>query len=151
MPRVMQSDAWTNAAWWRSFIPVCIGLWPLHLWLIWHHWLEFCSWILSLIEFQFSDLTATGRTISSALVVSQRDLESRPLAWTSRSLHIHREIIMSQNVVTVVTQMLTHSKIGTRIAFWRDTLSTISNDNPLLRWPRSRHHCFNGIRFLCGN
>jgi hypothetical protein len=39
---VMQLGAWTNAAWRLPLIRVQTVHWPLVLWLVWHHWMNFC-------------------------------------------------------------------------------------------------------------
>jgi len=67
----------------------------------------------------------TGRTIAHALVVSQRELMSRTLAWPIRPLHMDRRIIMSHNLVTDNKYKLTRSKRGTGIAFQIDTSSRL--------------------------
>jgi len=64
-----------------------------------------------------------GRTISCSLVVSQRDLISRTLAWPIRPLHMHEQIIMSHNLVTEISQKLTCSEMCAGIAFEIDTSS----------------------------
>ena len=67
-----------------------------------------------------------GRTISTSSVVNQSDWESRPLQLSFQRFHMHRQIVMSHNLVTEIKQMLTGSQIATWIAFPRDTLSHIA-------------------------
>jgi len=53
--RVMQVDAWINAAWQSSFSLICIQHSPLLLWPVWHHWLKILSvYFVTNIAFAFS-------------------------------------------------------------------------------------------------
>jgi len=72
-----------------------------------------------------SHFLITDKSISSILVVYQHDLESATLAWGVQTLHMHRSIIMSHNLVTERQKKLTHSKIDTQIAFQGDSSSPI--------------------------
>jgi len=117
--RVMQLDEWINAAWRFSFRLIRIVHWLLLLWLIWHHSLKFFQHISSLIYLLLCHLTPIGKQKSNLLAVLQTDLYSRTLAWCVRPLHMHRQIILSENLVTEIKDMLTRSKIDNQIAFQR--------------------------------
>jgi hypothetical protein len=60
------------------------------------------------------------------LHVLQCILDSRTFAWCVRPLHMHRQIIMSHNLVTEIKKKLTRSKIGQQLAFRRDQMSKIT-------------------------
>jgi len=101
--------------------------------------------LLCLNNFYLSDLTVTSKTILCSLVVDQCELESGTLTSPIWPVHIHRWNIASHNIVTEIKKTPTGRKIGTNIAFWRNTLSkiTICQFTPLLMqelWP-----------FLCPN
>jgi len=68
----------------------------------------------------------TGKAISSSLVIYQLELDCRTFAPPARPLHLHRQIIFSQNLVTDIKKTLTHSKIDTRIAYPRNISSKIA-------------------------
>jgi len=59
--RVMQLDGWINTAWLSSCRQICIEHWQLLLWVVWHHSLEFCSYISSLILLLLSHLTLISK------------------------------------------------------------------------------------------
>jgi len=124
--RVMHLNGWMNAAWRLTCIQVRVALWPLCLWLVWHHLRESCWKISSLIYFLLSHLTVTGMTMTSSLVVLWCDLEFMTLEWCVWPLHMHRWIIISHNLVTEIKTKLTRSKIETQIAFHSSTSSKFS-------------------------
>ena len=64
--------------------------------------------------------------ISSSLVVSQSDFEWRTLPWPILPLHMHRQIIMSHNLVTEMKEKLTGNEIDAPMTFRRDTFSNMS-------------------------
>jgi len=55
--------------------------------------------------------------------ILQPDLDFRTFTWCVRPLHMHRQIIMSHNLVTEIMPKLTRSKIGIQLAFHRDQTS----------------------------
>jgi len=148
--RVMQFAAWMNTAWWSMFIRVCIAHWPLHLWFVWHQIVKFCYQISTLFYFLLSHLTITGKTISSLLIFSQLDLESRTFAWPARPLHMHRKIILFHNLISEIQQSLTQSKINTQCDFQSDMSSklTIWQSIPPLTQEPSRFHRPNPVSLL---
>jgi len=123
--RVMQLDAWMNAAWWSSFRQIRIVHWRVLLWRVWHQSLKYCNSILSQLYFLLSHLTVIGKQVSSLLVILPPDLHSRTFGWCVPPLHMHRRIIVSHNLVTEVKKKLTSSKIGTQIEFHWDLTSKI--------------------------
>jgi len=124
--RVMQLDTWMNAAWQLSFRSICHVHWPLILWHLWHHSLQFCEHISSLILLLVCHLTVTCRNKPNVLAVLQCNLDSRTFTLCIRPLHIHWRIIMSHNLVTEIKKKLTSSKIGKQLAFHRDQRSKIT-------------------------
>jgi len=72
-----------------------------------------------------SHLPVIGQMILSSLVVPQPDLKSSTFTWCIWSLHIHRRIISSHNLVTVINKKLAHSKIGTGITILLDLTTRI--------------------------
>jgi len=54
------------------------------------------------------------------LAVFQCDLDSRTFTWCVRPLHMHRQIIMSHNLVTEIKKKLTRSEIVKQLAFHCD-------------------------------
>jgi len=72
--RLQQLNAWINAAWPSRVIIISIIQSLLLLCLIWYHWLKFCLYIMFLIQFLLSHITAAGRTISSSLDIYKLDL-----------------------------------------------------------------------------
>jgi len=55
----------------------------------------------------------------------QPDTDSRSCAWCVWPLHMHRQIIMSHNIVTGIKNKLTCSTFGKQIAFQWDMTSKI--------------------------
>jgi len=86
-----------------------------------------------------------GKTIWSLLVILQPDLVSCTLAWHGRPLHIHKQIMMSHNLVTEIKKTLACSTVGTRIAFQIDMTSLIAI---CLSIPQAMHEL---STFLCRN
>jgi len=123
--RVMQLDIWMNAAWRLSFRQIHTERWQFFLRLVWYHSPKFCLSTSSLIYLLLSHLTVISKQQLHLLPVIQPDLDSRPFAWCVPPLHIDRQVIMSHNSVTEIKKTLTHSKIGTQIAFHRDITSKI--------------------------
>jgi len=72
-----------------------------------------------------SHLKAISKQKSNMLAIMKSDLDSRHFAWCVQSLHMHRRIIMSHNLVTEIKNNLTCSKIRTQIAFHRYLTSKI--------------------------
>jgi len=145
--RVMQLDPWIHTAWRSSCRQIHIEHWPLLLSLVWHHWLKFCYYISSLILLLHPYLALIAKQKSSWLATLQPDLDSRTFASCVPYLHTHRRIVMSHNLVTKIQKNLTHSKIGTQIAFHWDKISkmTISFSIPPLRQEPSPCLCPNPI------
>jgi len=83
--------------------------------------------MLSLMWLLLSQLTVIGRQISNVFAILRPELDSGPCAWCVRPFHMHRRIIMSHNSVTEIENMLTCSKIRTKIAFHRDMTSIIQS------------------------
>jgi hypothetical protein len=121
--RVMQLDRWMNTAWRLWFRSIRHANWPLLLWHIWHHSFKFCYYISSLILLFLFHLIVTCRIKSNVMAVLQPYLDFRTFTWCVRPLHMHRRIIMSQNLVTDIKQKLTRSPIGKQLAFHHDQTS----------------------------
>jgi len=121
--RVMQVDTWMNMGWRLLFRWICHVHWPLFLRPIWHHSLEFCYHILSLILIVLCHLIVTCRMKLNVMAVIQPDLDFRTFTSCVPPLHMHRQIIMPHNLVTQIMPKLTRSKIGKQLAFHRDQTS----------------------------
>jgi len=124
--RVIQLNTWMNTAWRLSFETIRHAHWPLFPWHVWHHSLKFCShiswWILPFL----CHLTVTCRIKLNVMTVLQPDLGFRTFTRCVRTLHMHRRIIMSHNLVAEFQQKQTHSKIGKQLAFHSEQTSKIT-------------------------
>jgi hypothetical protein len=123
---VMPLDTWMNAAWRMSFRSIHHGHWPLFLWHLWHHSLQLCKYILSLILLFLYYLTVTWRKKPNILAVLQCNCNSRMFIWWVQLLHMHIWIIMTHNLVTEIKKKLTGSNIGKQLSFHHYQTSTIS-------------------------
>ena len=126
VPRVMQLDTWMNSAWWLRFRLIHHAYWPLFPWHVWHLSFKFCYHILSLILLLLCCLTVTCKRKLNILAVSQWYMDSRTFTWCVRPLHMHRQIIISHNLVTEIKKKLTRSSFGKHVAFHRDQTSKIT-------------------------
>ena len=121
--KVMQLDTWMNMAWRLSYKLIRHAHWPLFLWHVWYHSLKFCYHISSLILLLLCHLRVTCRSKPNVMAVLQPDLGFRTFTWCVRSLHMHRRIIISHNLVTEIKPKLTGSKIGIQLAFHHNQTS----------------------------
>jgi hypothetical protein len=67
-------------------------------------------------------LAVTRRMKTNILAVLHCDLDSRMFTWCIRPLHMHRPIIITQNVVTEIKKNLTRNKIGKQLPFSCDQM-----------------------------
>jgi len=64
--------------------------------------------------------------MSSLLFILQPDMDSRTLACFLRSFHMHRQIIVPDNLFTDIKKQQTRCEIGKWIAFHRDITSKVA-------------------------
>jgi hypothetical protein len=100
--QVMQLDTWMNSEWRLSFISIRGPHWPHFLWHVWHHSLKFCYHISSLTLLLLCCLTVTCTRKLNVWAVLQCNLDFRMFTWCVRPLHMHRQIIISHNLVTEI-------------------------------------------------